>query len=81
MQSHRICWAYCREVAKEDAISAASGNTSAWRVTIFSRGHVLLLAFDADETAKGWVKFFKTLMKAKYSQEERREKAEIVEVR
>lgn len=81
MQSHRICWAYCREVAKEDAISAASGNASAWRVTIFSRGHVLLLAFNSDDTAKSWVKFFKSLMKAKYSAEEREEKASIVSVR
>jgi hypothetical protein len=79
VQSHRICWVYSREVSREDSISLASGNRSAWRVTIFSRGHVLLLAFDADETAKSWVKFFKRLMKAKYSEEERQEKSAIVE--
>lgn len=79
VQSHRICWVYSREVSREDAISAASGNRSAWRVTIFSRGHVLLLAFDNDETAKGWVKFFKRLLRAKYSEQERNEKASIVE--
>jgi hypothetical protein len=81
VQSHRVCWAYAREVSREDAISAASGNRSAWRVTIFSRGHVLLLAFDDDTTAKGWVKFFKSLMKTKYSSAERAEKAAIVDVR
>jgi len=72
---------YSREVEREDSISAASGNRSAWRITVFSRGHVLLLAFDSDETAKSWVKFFRSLMKAKYSEEERNEKAAIVEVR